>query len=49
MVIALPLTWLVSLGFDRLGISDFIRPPLLVYPALWALITFLCWLMAFDW
>lgn len=49
MVAALPLTWLISQLFDRLGIADFIRPPLLIYPTLWALITFICWLLAFDW
>ena len=49
MVVALPLTLGVQIFFKWLGIAETVRPAILVYPALWALITFLAWLIAFPW
>ena len=49
MVIALPMTGIAHAAFKRLGIADHLQPVLLVYPALWALMTFLAWLVAFPW
>lgn len=49
MVAALPMTWLAHAFFKRLGLAGYLQPPLLIYPSLWALMTFLAWLMAFPW
>ena len=49
MVIALPLTAMAQAFFKWLGLSETLQPTLVVYPALWALITFLAWLVAFQW
>jgi hypothetical protein len=49
MVIALPLTAMAQALFKWLGLSETLQPTLVVYPALWALITFLAWLVAFQW
>lgn len=49
MVAALPLTYLVHLYFKRIGIVDALRPSIVLYPVLWALLTFLTWLIAFPW
>lgn len=49
MVAALPMTMGAHGVFKRLGIADHLQPALVVYPALWALLTFLTWLVAFPW
>lgn len=49
MVIALPLTLMAQAFFKWLGLADSLQPAIVVYPALWALITFLAWLIAFQW
>ena len=49
MVAALPLTVIVQVFFRWLGLSEHLKPTIVVYPALWALITFLAWLIAFPW
>lgn len=49
MVAALPLTVMMQIFFRWLGLSESLEPALLIYPSLWALITFLIWLVAFPW
>jgi hypothetical protein len=49
MVAALPMTWLAHAFFRRLGLAGHLQPPLLIYPSLWALMTFVAWLVAFPW
>ena len=49
MVVALPLTVLVQAFFKWLGLNEPLEPAILVYPSLWALITFIAWLVAFPW
>lgn len=49
MVAALPMTWFVHVFFKRLGLAGYLQPPLLIYPSLWALMTFVAWLVAFPW
>lgn len=49
MVAALPMTALAHHFFHRLGIAPYLQPAILVYPSLWALMTFLAWLIAFQW
>ncbi|MEN9682079.1 MAG: hypothetical protein RLZZ627_1972 [Pseudomonadota bacterium] len=49
MVAALPLTVMAQIFFKWLGLSDHLQPAILVYPSLWALFTFLTWLVAFPW
>lgn len=49
MVAALPMTAVAHQGLKLLGIADHITAPVIVYPALWALMTFIAWLIAFPW
>lgn len=49
MIVALPMTTVAHALLDRLGVAEYLRPTLLVYPALWALMTFIAWLVAFPW
>lgn len=49
MVAALPLTVMAQVFFKWLGLSESLQPTIVVYPALWALITFIAWLVAFPW
>ena len=49
MVAAFPLTVLAHHILKWLGLSETLTPPVIIYPALWALMTFLCWLIAFQW
>jgi len=49
MVAALPMTAIIHAALKRLGVAEHLRPTLLVYPALWALMTFIAWLLAFPW
>jgi len=49
MVAAFPLTVGAHHVLKYLGLADHLSPPVLVYTALWALMTFLGWLIAFPW
>lgn len=49
MVAALPMTALAHRGPESLGLAEHLSPPVIVYPALWALMTFIGWLIAFQW
>ncbi len=44
----LALTVLVSWLLALLKLSPYLGPPLLIYPALWALLTFCTWLAAYT-
>lgn len=43
------LTVIASKALDRMGLLSFMGPPALIHAALWLLMTFLTWLVAFDW
>jgi hypothetical protein len=43
------LTVITSKILNRVGLFAFMGPPGLIYTALWLLMTFITWLMAFDW
>jgi hypothetical protein len=49
MVAALPMTGIAHGFLKYLGIADQLSPSVIVYPALWALMTFVAWLIAFQW
>lgn len=43
------LTVVASKALHHVGLLAFMGPPGLIYTALWSLMTFITWLLAFDW
>ena len=48
ILVGLALTVLVSWLLGLLKLSPYLGPPLLIYPSLWALLTFCTWLAAYT-
>lgn len=49
MLMAFPMTTLMHVALTRLGLKGRLGPVLIIYPALWTLMTCMAWLIAFDW
>lgn len=47
MIGGLALTAVISWVLARLGLAPHLGPPLLIYPSLWAWMTFVFWLLAY--
>ena len=48
MVCGLVLTAILSNLLSKANLAEFLGPPVLIYPSLWALLTFTSWLVAFS-
>lgn len=48
MLSGLALTGILSTLLGRIGLAPYLGPPLLIYPCLWAGMTFTTWLLAFG-
>jgi len=48
MVSGLVLTAILSNLLSKANLAEFLGPPVLIYPSLWALLTFTSWLVAFS-